>query len=38
VADNVYWLPLILQGKRIEAMVTFKADNETVDAVNMREI
>ncbi|MBI5032530.1 MAG: 8-oxo-dGTP diphosphatase [Chloroflexi bacterium] len=29
-ADDIHWLPLVLQGKRVEATFTFKDDNETV--------
>jgi 8-oxo-dGTP diphosphatase len=29
-ADDAHWLPLVLQGKRVEATFTFKDDNETV--------
>ena len=29
-ADDARWLPLVLQGKRVEAVFTFKDDNETV--------
>ncbi len=29
-ADSIHWLPLILQGKRIEATFTYRDDNETV--------
>jgi len=29
-ADDVHWMPLVLQGKRVEAAFTFKDDNETV--------
>ena len=29
-ADDAHWLPLVLQGKRVEAVFTFKDDNETV--------
>jgi len=29
-ADDAHWLPLVLQGKRVEAIFTFKDDNETV--------
>lgn len=34
-ADDVRWLPLVLQGKRVEAKFTFQADNETVDAAEI---
>jgi len=29
-ADDQHWLPLVLQGKRVEAKFTFGADNETI--------
>lgn len=29
-ADDKEWLPLVLQGKRVDARFTFMADNETV--------
>jgi 8-oxo-dGTP diphosphatase len=29
-ADDQHWLPLVLQGKRVQAAFTFKEDNETV--------
>ncbi len=28
--DDAHWLPLVLQGKRVEASFVYKADNETV--------
>jgi 8-oxo-dGTP diphosphatase len=37
-ADDKYWLPLVLRGKRIEAAFTFQPDNETLDAVSIREL
>lgn len=33
--DATYWLPLILDGERIRARFTFKADNESVDQVEI---
>jgi 8-oxo-dGTP pyrophosphatase MutT (NUDIX family) len=33
--DNVHWLPRILAGERIQASFTFKADNETVDELEI---
>jgi len=35
-ADDKDWLPHVLQGKRVEARFAFKADNETVDAAEIR--
>jgi len=29
-ADDQHWLPLVLQGKRVEAKFTSGADNETI--------
>lgn len=37
-ADDQHWLPLVLQGKRVEATFTFQADNETVESANIRQI
>ena len=37
-ADDGHWLPLVLRGKRIEAAFTFQPDNETLDAVSIREL
>lgn len=37
-ADDQHWLPLVLQGKRIEASFTFDADNETISAANVRAV
>ena len=31
-ADDQHWLPLVLQGKRVQAAFTFKDDNETIAA------
>ncbi len=36
-ADDQHWLPLVLQGKRVEAVFTFQADNETVKTAEIRE-
>jgi len=35
-ADDEHWLPLVLDGQRIDGRFTFKADNETVDVVELR--
>ena len=35
-ADDIHWLPLVLQGKRVQAVFTFKDDNETVETMNIR--
>lgn len=37
-ADDAHWLPLVLQGKRVEAVFTFKDDNETVSEARVREM
>lgn len=29
-ADDQHWLPLVLQGKRVQAAFTFNGDNETI--------
>ena len=34
-ADDVHWLPLVLQGKYVDAAFTFKDDNETGNTANM---
>lgn len=34
--DDVQWLPLVLEGKRVEATFTFKDDNETVDKASVK--
>lgn len=31
-ADDQHWLPLVLQGKRVQAAFTFNGDNETIEA------
>jgi len=36
-ADDAYWLPLVLAGRRIEAEFTFGEDNETVVDFSIRE-
>jgi len=33
--DDPHWLPRVLAGERIRARFTFKADNETIDKVEM---
>jgi 8-oxo-dGTP diphosphatase len=35
-ADDQHWLPLVLQGKRVEATFTFQGDNETIESANIR--
>jgi mutator protein MutT len=37
-ADDADWLPRILSGERVEATFTFKADNETVDTMSLRDL
>ena len=37
-ADDAHWLPLVLQGKRVEAVFTFKDDNETVKEAIIQEM
>lgn len=37
-ADDRHWLPLVLQGQRVIATFTFKADNETVEISNVKVI
>ncbi len=37
-ADDAHWLPLVLQGKRVEATFTFADDNETVRETRIREL
>ncbi len=37
-ADDTYWLPLVLQGKRIEATFTYEDDNETVKQAQIRQV
>lgn len=34
--DDIHWLPLVLQGKQLEATFTFKGDNETVESFEIR--
>jgi ADP-ribose pyrophosphatase YjhB (NUDIX family) len=33
--DGPYWLPQVLAGKRVRASFTFRADNESVEALEM---
>ncbi|UCF10051.1 MAG: 8-oxo-dGTP diphosphatase [Candidatus Bipolaricaulota bacterium] len=33
--DDKYWLPLVLEGKWIDATFTYKSDNETVDTMSI---
>jgi 8-oxo-dGTP diphosphatase len=33
--DSAYWVPLVLRGKRIEAIFTYKPDNATVDTARI---
>ncbi len=35
--DAIYWLPLILRGKKIKAIFAFKDDNETLDKATISE-
>lgn len=35
-ADDAHWLPLVLQGRRVEATFTFAGDNETVSEAEVR--
>ncbi|MBN2549745.1 MAG: NUDIX domain-containing protein [Anaerolineales bacterium] len=35
--DSIHWLPPILAGRRLEAVFTFKADNETVDEYEIKD-
>ena len=37
-ADDAHWLPLVLQGKRVEAVFTFRDDNETIESASIRDI
>jgi 8-oxo-dGTP diphosphatase len=37
-ADDAHWLPLVLQGKRVAAVFTFKDDNETIESASIRDI
>jgi 8-oxo-dGTP diphosphatase len=34
--DDKYWLPFILEGKRIDATFTYRQDNETVDTMDIQ--
>ena len=36
-ADDAHWLPLVLQGKCVEAVFTFKDDNEMVKEARIQE-
>jgi len=36
--DDIYWLPLVLRGKRIRAKFTYQADNETVGQAEIAEM
>tara|TARA_Y100000310_G_scaffold261579_1_gene270984 strand:- start:221 stop:694 length:474 start_codon:yes stop_codon:yes gene_type:complete len=36
-ADDKHWLPLIIQGKKLEADFVFDKDNETIKKLNIRE-
>jgi 8-oxo-dGTP diphosphatase len=36
--DACYWLPRILDGTQVQAQITFKEDNETVDEVRFTSI
>jgi 8-oxo-dGTP diphosphatase len=35
-ADDSYWLPAVLKGKKVSGEVYFADDNETVDAITIR--
>jgi hypothetical protein len=37
-ADGAYWLPPILQGRRIQARFTFQGDNESIAEVTIRDL
>jgi ADP-ribose pyrophosphatase YjhB (NUDIX family) len=37
-ADDAHWLPLVLQGKPVEATFTFKDDNETVKEARVQSV
>jgi 8-oxo-dGTP diphosphatase len=37
-ADDAYWLPLVLQGERVEATFTFADDNETVKGAKIHTV
>ena len=37
-ADDAHWLPLVLQGRCVEAVFTFAGDNETVSEAIVREV
>ena len=36
-ADNVHWLPKVLAGERLRAKFIFRADNETIEDVKLRD-
>jgi mutator protein MutT len=36
-ADDKHWLPLILQGKKLEADIVFDKDNESIKDLNIKE-
>ncbi|MDP7506234.1 MAG: DNA mismatch repair protein MutT, partial [Candidatus Woesearchaeota archaeon] len=36
-ADDKHWLPLIIQGKKLEADFVFDKDNETIKESNIKE-
>ena len=35
-ADDIHWLPLVLECKHLEAAFTFENDNETVNEARIR--
>jgi 8-oxo-dGTP diphosphatase len=35
--DDVYWLPHVLAGERVQATFTYRADNETVEQFEIKE-
>ncbi len=35
--DDLHWLPIVLNGKKIKAAFLFKEDNETIQEFNIRE-
>jgi 8-oxo-dGTP diphosphatase len=35
--DDLYWLPRVLAGERVQATFVYRADNQTVDEVRMVE-
>tara|TARA_Y100000310_G_scaffold180641_1_gene180564 strand:- start:373 stop:924 length:552 start_codon:yes stop_codon:yes gene_type:complete len=36
-ADDKHWLPLVLQGKKLEADIVFDKDNESIKDLNIKE-